>query len=75
MNLNVFQWIREGVRQSVLLGVSDAMEHLGTSSDGDDMRTRLQDMARRSDLAPAVEGPKAEARPKRLGRSLREMEQ
>lgn len=30
MQLNLFTWIREGVRQSVLLGVSDAVESLGT---------------------------------------------
>lgn len=30
MSVNFFSWIREGVRQSVLLGVSDAIEQLGT---------------------------------------------
>lgn len=30
MSVNFFGWIREGVRQSVLLGVSDAIEQLGT---------------------------------------------
>ena len=29
-NMNFFGWIRDGVRQSVLLGVSDAVEQLGT---------------------------------------------
>ena len=28
-NMNFFGWIRDGVRQSVLLGVSDAIEQLG----------------------------------------------
>jgi hypothetical protein len=41
MNLNVFTWIREGVRQSVLAGVSDAIEQMGTAVDGDDLRPRL----------------------------------
>ena len=30
MNFNLFLWIREGVKQSVLLGVSDAIEAIGT---------------------------------------------
>ena len=30
MQPNFFQWIREGVKQSVLLGVTDAVDQLGT---------------------------------------------
>ncbi|TWT73187.1 hypothetical protein [Allorhodopirellula solitaria] len=30
MNFNFFDWLRDGVRQSVLLGVSDAVEQIGT---------------------------------------------
>lgn len=29
MDFNFFQWLRDGVRQSVLLGVSDAVEQIG----------------------------------------------
>lgn len=29
MNMNFFQWLRDGVRQSVILGVSDAVEQIG----------------------------------------------
>jgi len=29
MNFNFFDWIRDGVRRSVLLGVSDAVETMG----------------------------------------------
>jgi hypothetical protein len=32
-NINFFGWIREGVKQSVLLGVSDAIETIGTPDD------------------------------------------
>jgi len=70
---NVFSWIREGVKQSVLLGVSDALEQIGTAPDGEEAKPRLMEMARRSDLLVA-ETPKGEAKPKRLGRSLRDME-
>ncbi len=36
--MNFFAWIREGVRQAVLLGVSDAVEHIGTPPEGEDIR-------------------------------------
>ena len=41
MNVNLFAWIREGVKQAVLLGVSDAVESLGTPAQGDDIEQRL----------------------------------
>ncbi|MFO0905136.1 MAG: hypothetical protein U0939_19170 [Pirellulales bacterium] len=71
---NVFSWIREGVKQSVLLGVSDALEQIGTAPDGEEAKPRILDLARRSDLLVAADVPKGEAKPKRLGRSLRDME-
>jgi hypothetical protein len=37
MSVNFFGWIREGVRQSVLLGVSDAIEQLGTPAPTEDL--------------------------------------
>ena len=73
MNLNVFQWIREGVRQSVLAGVSDAIDQMGTAVDGDDLRPRLAEVLRRQNSTvetPAV----SEARPRRLGRSLKDFD-
>ena len=30
VNVNFFDWMRNGVKQSVLLGVSDAIETMGT---------------------------------------------
>lgn len=74
MSFNLFAWIREGVKQSVLLGVSDALDHIGTTGDGEDPRTRLADLARRTENLPAGETARAESRPKRLGRSLRDAE-
>ena len=35
MDFNFFTWLREGVRRSVLLGVSDAVEDLGAPNDGE----------------------------------------
>jgi hypothetical protein len=71
MQFNVFDWIREGVKRSVILGVSDAMETIG-SPDGEDVRARL------AHLVPATAETEAGAavagggKRKRLGRSLRE---
>ena len=42
VNLNLFNWIREGIRQSVLLGVSDALEEIGTAPQGDELKHHLQ---------------------------------
>lgn len=33
MKINFFDWIREGVRQSVLLGLSDAASDIGSAKD------------------------------------------
>ena len=72
MQFNVFDWIRDGVKRSVILGVSDAMEAIG-SADGADGRARLaQLLPAPADAAePAIAGT---GKRKRLGRSLREFE-
>jgi hypothetical protein len=41
VNINFFSWLREGVKHSVLLGVSDAVDHLGTPREGDPIHQRL----------------------------------
>jgi hypothetical protein len=73
MNVNVFGWIREGVRQSVLMGVADAMESIGTPPSGDDLRPKLMDSIRRnSESAVAIAANSG--KPRRLGRSLKDLE-
>ena len=37
VNVNFFEWLRDGVRQSVLLGVSDAIEQIGTPADSEEV--------------------------------------
>lgn len=73
MQFNVFDWIREGVKRSVILGVHDAVEAIGSPTD-DDARQRLAAI-----LPPAhaaADGPALAAgtKRKRLGRSLREFD-
>lgn len=72
MQFNMFDWIREGVKRSVILGVSDAMEAIG-SPDGEDVRARLAvhlPVAAEA-TEPALAGV---TKRKRLGRSLRDID-
>jgi hypothetical protein len=72
MNINLFQWIREGVRHSVLLGVSDAVEQIGTHPTGDNLSTRLGEYLRGSTSeAPSRVGGSNQR--KRLGRTLKDL--
>ncbi|MCU0710183.1 MAG: hypothetical protein MUF23_18050 [Pirellula sp.] len=84
----LFGWIRDGVRQSVLMGVSDAMEVMGAPQDPGQLHPALQSMAastmqRIGSVETAAEnvpetgsarinGERAPQR-KRLGRSLKDM--
>ena len=43
MNFNFFDWIRDGVKRSVLLGVSDAVEQIGMPEDEETSRTKILD--------------------------------
>jgi hypothetical protein len=76
-NLGVFHWIREGVRRSVLLGFSDAVEQLGVAADGSEpLHPQLAAVLR--EAAPAALSHTAEpTKPerKRLGRSLEQLRQ
>lgn len=78
MQFNFFSWMREGVKQAILLGVSDAVEEIGLPPDGDEIGKRLQRALKQEPGAknslpgptPAAEGAKR----KRLGRSLRDLD-
>ena len=41
MDFNFFQWIREGVKKSVLLGVSDAVTQMGMPHDEEQVKENL----------------------------------
>lgn len=81
--MNFFTWIRDGVRQSVLLGVSDAIETLGTPASTEELHPSVAGMLRVDkgvEAAPRVAqlgvgnsgGNPANRR--RLGRSLKDIE-
>lgn len=73
MQLNVFAWIREGVKRSVLLGVADAVEAIGTP-EGDDgvLKERLTQLLLPEGI-PVAATPALLGKRKRLGKSLRDV--
>jgi len=82
MQLGFFAWIREGVRQSVLLGVSDAAEQLGIPGEDEAMTQEFLASLRQAEPIAAAtasgaiedETPRATNRRRRLGRSLKDQD-
>lgn len=74
MNINLFQWIRDGVRHSVLQGVTDAVEQIGTPPTNDNLSLRLGEYLRSTATEPPqrMSGPTQMQR-KRLGRTLKDL--
>ncbi len=75
MQPNFFQWIREGVKQSVLLGVSDAVDQLGTLPHSERLNEQLRATLALDDDAEATSGragQRSGSGRKRLGRSLKD---
>ena len=74
MRLNLFDWIREGVRQSVLLGVSDAAEHIGNQNEAKEFSGNILSAFDQAKLSSGGEKSGAKrkggAKKKALGRSL-----
>ena len=46
MEVNLFAWIRESVKHAVMQGVSDAVGHIGSAGEHDDMPQRLTEALR-----------------------------
>jgi len=76
--MNFFTWIREGVRQAVLYGVTDAVGDIGTPPNNEDVSQRLLEVIRMSNgnLAGESETKQVGMAPKRrkLGRSLNDIQ-
>ncbi|MFK8113560.1 MAG: hypothetical protein AB8B91_15270 [Rubripirellula sp.] len=72
MNVNFFEWLRDGVRQSVLLGVSDAIEQIGTPADSDELHPNVAALLQGE--APKTKRSAKGAGRKRLGKTLKEMD-
>lgn len=74
MNVNFFGWIREGVKQSVLMGVHDAVEHLGPRPDEDPIGQRLLGFLAPNPDAPAPRQLPGNTGRRKLGRSLKDIQ-
>jgi len=73
--MNVYAWIREGVRQAVLLGFSDAVEQIGVPEGNEQANNHLLSVFRGMGPHTATAAVGAPVRPqspvkRRLGRSL-----
>ncbi|NBT12575.1 MAG: hypothetical protein EBS56_03140 [Planctomycetia bacterium] len=77
--MSFFQWVREGVRQAVVLGLADAVEDVGTRVREEDLGPALAKTLReRLAVAPSdvggqtvLESPAVATAPRRrLGRSI-----
>ena len=72
--MNFFSWVRDGVRQAVLMGVSDAVGDIGTPPEGDDISQRLLEALRSGQ--PTITDARTSDRSvrKKLGRSLEQIQ-
>lgn len=74
MNVNFFEWLRDGVRQSVLLGVSDAIEEIGTPADTDELHPNVAAMLQGNGTEKKKRTTRNTGGRKRLGKSLKELD-
>lgn len=49
MDFNFFNWIRDGVKRSVLLGVSDAVQTMGMPQDEESSKDRILSFLQQDD--------------------------
>ena len=71
MNVNFFEWLRNGVRQSVLLGVSDAVEQIGVPDETEELHPNMLALL---DGKEATSKKKRTTGRRRLGKSLKDMD-
>ena len=72
--MNFFSWVRDGVRQAVLMGVSDAVGDIGTPPEGDDIGQRLLQTIRNGQPAIGESRSPDRVPRKKLGRSLQQIQ-
>ena len=70
--MNFFDWIRQGVKRSVLEGVADAVNHMGTPVEQDQIREHLLNFATpEHQIVGVIEADtKRPALRRRLGRGI-----
>lgn len=77
--MNFFTWIREGVRQAVLYGVTDAVGDIGAPPDSEDVSQHLLEVIRTSNAnaAGSTDAPRQiglQPKRRKLGRSLNDIQ-
>ena len=80
MNFNFFDWIRDGVKRSVLLGVSEAAEQMGMPPEEEAARTKILSFLQQEEIPAGLEstprrriansGGAATGSSRKLGRSI-----
>jgi hypothetical protein len=79
MNFNFFEWIRDAVKRSVLMGVSDAVETMGMPPEEKESKDKIlgflqQDKPKRGGRKRIGKtGGTSNTGPRKLGRSINEM--
>ncbi len=74
MNFNFFEWIRTSVRQSVLLGVSDAVGQMGMPHETQEAQQHLLEVFRENGASGPPRAIGTAAPRKKLGRSLKQIQ-
>lgn len=78
-NFNFFEWMRNGVKSAVLLGVSDAVEEIGMPTEAEGSENNVLGFLQNaktqkiSNSSGSTSGTRGGSR-KRLGRSLKDIE-
>ncbi|PQO44486.1 hypothetical protein [Blastopirellula marina] len=79
-NFNFFEWMRNGVKSAVLLGVSDAVEEIGMPTETDGSENNMLSFMQNAKSQQAISkssgssGSSRSGSRKRLGRSLKDIE-
>ena len=74
MNFNFFDWLRDGVKQSVIMGVNDAVDCLGTPQETDDVQQRLMGFIQSDTSTSHKRVGSSGNRGKKLGRTLKQIQ-
>jgi hypothetical protein len=81
MNFNFFDWIRDGVKRSVLMGVSEAVETMGMPPDDESSKDKILSFLQSDEPQKIVSAPVSRrltggsGSPRKLGRSIAEIHQ
>jgi len=81
MNFNFFDWIRDGVRRSVLMGVSEAVETMGMPPDEESSKDKILAFLQSDEPQKIATAPASRrltgggGSPRKLGRSIAEIHQ